>query len=86
MFRKFLYTFLAIALFTRVSAQSKPREDSVLKLLDEVVVTATRTENKVSNIPLPIQVISAIPCLDSAATTAIFPVLVIYTTAVWRLL
>jgi len=31
----------------------------VAKLLDEVVVTATRTENKVSNIPLPIEVISA---------------------------
>jgi len=59
MFGKFLYTFLAIALFTRVSAQLKPQEDSVGKLLDEVVVTATRTENKVSNIPLPIQVISA---------------------------
>lgn len=27
--------------------------------LDEVVITATRTENKVSNVPLPIQVISA---------------------------
>lgn len=59
MFWKFIYTFLAIALFTRVSAQSKPQDDSVGKLLDEVVVTATRTENKVSNIPLPIQVISA---------------------------
>lgn len=59
MFGKFLYTFLAIALFTRVSAQLKPQEDSVGKLLDEVVVTATRTENKASNIPLPIQVISA---------------------------
>lgn len=33
--------------------------DSTAKLLDEVVVTATRTENKVSNIPLPIQVITA---------------------------
>lgn len=59
MLRKFLYTFLAIALFTRVSAQSKPPKDSVPKLLDEVVVTATRTENRVSNIPMPIQVISA---------------------------
>lgn len=35
------------------------RTDSTAKLLDDVVVTATRTENKVSNIPLPIQVISA---------------------------
>jgi outer membrane receptor for ferrienterochelin and colicins len=59
MFRKFLYTFLAIALLIKVSGQSKPQEDSLAKLLDEVVVTATRTENKVSNIPLPIDVISA---------------------------
>ena len=59
MIRKFLYTFLAIALLAKVSGQSKPQEDSVSKLLDEVVVTATRTENKVSNIPLPIGVISA---------------------------
>jgi outer membrane receptor for ferrienterochelin and colicins len=31
----------------------------VARVLDEIVVTATRTENKVSNVPLPIQVISA---------------------------
>jgi len=48
-----------MALVTKVSAQSKPREDSVATLLDEVVVTATRTENKMSNVPLPIEVISA---------------------------
>lgn len=29
------------------------------KILDEIVVTATRTENKVSNVPLPVQIISA---------------------------
>jgi len=52
----FIFT---ISLFSSVSAQLKPSQDSTGKLLDEVVVTATRTENKVSNIPLPIQVISA---------------------------
>ncbi len=40
------------------SAQKKLPADSSEKLLDEVIVTATRTENKVSNIPLPVQVIS----------------------------
>lgn len=39
-------------------AQQKTR-DSVSKVLDEVIVTATRTENKISNIPLPVEVISA---------------------------
>ncbi|HEY5464685.1 MAG TPA: TonB-dependent receptor [Hanamia sp.] len=52
----FIFT---IAFFSSVSAQLKPSQDSTGKLLDEIVVTATRTENKVSNIPLPIQVISA---------------------------
>ena len=33
--------------------------DSIGKVLDEVVVTGTRTENKISNLPLPIQVISS---------------------------
>lgn len=36
-------------------------------MLDEVVVTATRTENKVSNVPLPIQVISASAIKQSGA-------------------
>ncbi|HET7118839.1 MAG TPA: TonB-dependent receptor plug domain-containing protein, partial [Hanamia sp.] len=58
MLKKLLYTFIfSIAFFSSGSAQIKT--DSTAKLLDEVVVTATRTENKVSNIPLPIQVISA---------------------------
>ncbi|HEV2831413.1 MAG TPA: TonB-dependent receptor, partial [Hanamia sp.] len=33
--------------------------DSIGKVLDEVVVTGTRTENKISNLPLPIQIISS---------------------------
>ena len=44
--------------FSSVFAQSPVFTDSSTRLLDEVVVTGTRTENKVSNIPLPIQVIS----------------------------
>lgn len=40
-----------------VAAQHAP--DSTEKILDEVVITATRTENKVTNIPLPVQIISA---------------------------
>ncbi|MDQ2719320.1 MAG: TonB-dependent receptor [Bacteroidota bacterium] len=41
------------------SAQKKTTTDSSGKLLDEVIITATRTENKVSNIPMPVQVISS---------------------------
>lgn len=41
------------------SAMSQERTDSTGKILDEVVVTATRTENKISNVPLPMQVIGA---------------------------
>lgn len=59
MFQKILHTFFTIALFLPVSAQMKSSADSSAKLLDEVVVTATKTENKVSNIPLPIQVITS---------------------------
>ena len=36
-----------------------PTDSTFNKMLDEVVVTGTRTENKMSNVPLPIQVISA---------------------------
>lgn len=60
MLKNLLNTFIfTVAFFLPVSAQLKSPSDSSAKLLDEVVVTATRTENKVSNIPLPIQVISA---------------------------
>ncbi|HUZ61846.1 MAG TPA: TonB-dependent receptor [Hanamia sp.] len=59
MIQRILYTIFAIALVSHASAQTKQVEDSIPKLLDEIVVTATKTENKVSNIPLPIQVISA---------------------------
>ena len=59
MFQKIIYTLFTIALFLPVSAQLKSSADSSAKLMDEVVVTATKTENKVSNIPLPIQVITS---------------------------
>jgi len=56
MFQKIKYTLIVLSFFSNVSAQISL--DSTAKMLDEIVVTATRTENKVSNIPLPIQVIS----------------------------
>ena len=56
MFQKIKFTLIILSFFSTVSAQIS--SDSTAKLLDEIVVTATRTENKVSNIPLPIQVIS----------------------------
>ncbi|MEO9050162.1 MAG: TonB-dependent receptor, partial [Ginsengibacter sp.] len=59
MHQKILYLFVILMpFFSSVFAQSPVFTDSSTRLLDEVVVTGTRTENKVSNIPLPIQVIS----------------------------
>lgn len=57
MLHKILCAFFSLIFISSVSAQD--RTDSAEKILDEVVVTGTRTENKVSNLPLPIQVISA---------------------------
>src|SRR4029079_3690862 len=58
MLQKILHIILALLCFSFASAQ-KTSSDSSVKVLDEVVVTGTRTENKVSNLPLPIQVISS---------------------------
>ena len=58
MLLKFFYTITILSAVTTASAQVVS-SDSTVKILDEVVVTATRTENKISNIPLPIQVITA---------------------------
>ncbi|MGN6532482.1 MAG: TonB-dependent receptor plug domain-containing protein, partial [Ginsengibacter sp.] len=56
--RKLRYILISGVIFTHTAA-AQMKTDSISQVLDEVVVTATRTENKVSNIPLPIQVISA---------------------------
>ena len=58
MLLKIFYIIIILISFSSVSAQINP-SDSSAKILDEVVVSATRTENKVSNIPLPIQVITS---------------------------
>ena len=58
MVQKILHITLALLCFSFGSAQ-KTSPDSSVKVLDEVVVTGTKTENKVSNLPLPIQVISS---------------------------
>lgn len=57
MLKKVLNTIIGALLFLPSLAQKSV--DSAARILDEVVVTATRTENKVSNLPLPIQVINA---------------------------
>ncbi len=52
------------------STVNQPLRDTSVngnEMLNEVVVTATRTENKVSNIPLPVQVISAATIRQSGA-------------------
>jgi outer membrane receptor for ferrienterochelin and colicins len=58
MLKKLRYIGFVAVVFTH-TASAQMKTDSLSKVLDEVVVTATRTENKVSNVPLPIQVISA---------------------------
>lgn len=57
MLRKILLLVSVLGFYSLVSAQDAV--DSTDKVLDEVVVTGTRTENKVRNLPMPIQVISA---------------------------
>lgn len=59
MLLKLLHTVIVIFLFSFATGQKKTPADSSEKLLEEVIVTATRTENKVSNIPLPVEVISS---------------------------
>lgn len=54
--KKLLYTGILFFLSFPIVAQEKI--DSIGKVMNEIVVTGTRTENKVSNVPLPIQVIS----------------------------
>src|SRR5678816_2942725 len=56
--QKILNIVIALFSFSIASAQESSL-DSTGKVLDEVVVTGTRTENKISNLPLPIQVISS---------------------------
>lgn len=53
--------FLSIILFLLVggTAQSQDIADSAARVLSEVVISGTRTENNVKNLPMPIQVISA---------------------------
>jgi len=57
--KKSLHIILFLFFFSPEIFAQKHGRDSVPKVLDEVIVTATRTENKVSNIPLPVEVISA---------------------------
>ena len=58
MLQKLIYTLFTFFFFS-FSYGQKESDSAFKKMLDEVVVTGTRTENKVSNLPLPIQVISA---------------------------
>ncbi len=50
-----------------MSSVAQMQSDSIGRLLDEVVITGTRTENRVKNLPLPIQVISARTIQQSGA-------------------
>ncbi len=57
--KKSLHIIICLIFISSVISAQNQSKDSAAKVLDEVVVTATRTENKVSNIPLPVEVISA---------------------------
>ena len=58
MLQKILYTVIGLSFFSFAYAQ-KSLPDTSNKTLDEIVITGTRTENKLSNLPLPIQIISS---------------------------
>ncbi len=58
MLHKILNSIIVLLFFSSVSAQ-KSSSDSSDRVLDEIIVTGTKTENKASNLPLPIQVISS---------------------------
>ncbi|MEO6868555.1 MAG: TonB-dependent receptor [Ginsengibacter sp.] len=53
------YIFIFFFLCPIIVIAQENTNDSTLKLLDEVVISGTRTENKVSNLPLPIEVINS---------------------------
>ncbi|MFS8083652.1 MAG: TonB-dependent receptor plug domain-containing protein, partial [Ginsengibacter sp.] len=50
--------YILLFLCPLISSAQENTNDSTLKILDEVVVSGTRSENKVSNLPLPIEVIN----------------------------
>ncbi len=52
------FTLLLSGIFFCLQLSAQVASDSAEKILDEVVVTGTRTENTVRNLPMPIQVIS----------------------------
>lgn len=55
--KRILYTLILFSIsFPSIAQMSR---DSSGSILNEIVVTGTRTENKISNVPLPIQVISS---------------------------
>ncbi|MBS1735701.1 MAG: TonB-dependent receptor [Bacteroidetes bacterium] len=62
---RFIYIFFFLSPILSLAQEKKA--DSTLKILDEVVVSGTRTENKVSNLPLPIEVISYKNILQSGS-------------------
>jgi outer membrane receptor for ferrienterochelin and colicins len=58
-FMKRIISILLILLFTLFTATAFSQEDTLLsKTLTELVVTATRTERKLSNVAVPVQIIS----------------------------
>ncbi|MEO6684129.1 MAG: TonB-dependent receptor [Ginsengibacter sp.] len=69
MLQRIIYTIITAVtvIFFSPSFGQNQSDSALKKVLDEVVVTGTRTENKVSNLPLPIQVISAKTIAESGS-------------------
>ncbi|MEO6819849.1 MAG: TonB-dependent receptor [Ginsengibacter sp.] len=59
MISRIIYTIIVLFFLAPATAQVNTKDSTFNKILDEVVVTGTRTENKMSNVPLPIQVITS---------------------------
>ena len=56
---RIFYTIILLFLAVPAIGQKTTTDSAFSKMLDEVVITGTRTDNKMSNIPLPIQVITS---------------------------
>ena len=56
---RIFYTVILLFFLVPAIAQKTSTDSTFTKMLDEVVITGTRSENKMSNVPLPIQVISS---------------------------
>lgn len=66
--KKFTFILLNMSLFYAFSQEKSIQKDRITNIvLEEVVITATRTEKKLSSLPLPVQLISKAQIRQSGA-------------------